>query len=143
MATQVIKEIKGFYYSQKYKTSIPLFNYISVNAKINNKNGSMDKHILGKQTKRNDGLDKYGRPKKSYWRGDLNEDQIKRIITSSIGKGKVYKMPDGSYRELIKYGMNVGKYVDVNGNSSPTQRFLIHYSSNGVHAYPCHPKKEA
>jgi len=141
MSTKTIREIKGFFYSQQHRARIPIFNAVEINTTVQQKD--MDKHISGKMTVKNGGIDKFGRPKKSYWRNDLNERQINEIVLSSVGKGKVFKMRDGSYRELIKYGQNIGKYVDLTtGSATNTDRFIIHYAKDGLHAYPCDPKKE-
>lgn len=139
MGNAVIRELIGFYVDSN-KIRRPLFRNLSVNTNIRQR--EMNKHIVNHMTARNGGLDQYGRPAKSYWRTDLSEQKINEIVQSSIGKGRVYSMPDGSYREIILYSTNIGQYVDKAGNITKTSKFIIHYSSNGVHAYPCNPKSK-
>ncbi len=71
----------------------------------------------------------------------MTEDQVWNLIESSIGTGKVVRFRDGSYREFIKYGETIGKYVDYSTKAiSSTSNFMIHYSKDGIHAYPYDPK---
>ena len=42
-------------------------------------------------------------------------------------------------KEVVDFGKIIGIWKDLNGNSAPTTKGMIHYSSRGAHIIPARP----
>lgn len=74
---------------------------------------------------------------------ELSNMEIQKIINNYSTKGKVYKEPDGQFKEIIKLDYNFGFYVDrASGKAIETHRGTIHYAKDGTHLVPADPSKE-
>ena len=74
----------------------------------------------------------------SYFTG-MNNKETLSFIESCIGKGLLYKMPDGSVVGVVKIGRIIGK-TKVKGSHKyiDTSVVMIRYSKQkGVHGFPC------
>lgn len=70
----------------------------------------------------------------------ISDNEIKRIVEEKAGTGSAY-IKNGSYKETIDAGKNVGTYLSARGEQMETTRLTIHYSSKGYHVVPAYPKK--
>ena len=63
-------------------------------------------------------------------------DDIQKLIDDFAGTGQ-WKTAN---KEMVDFGKNIGKYVDINtGEIIDTIRGIIHYSKKGVHIVPAKP----
>lgn len=67
------------------------------------------------------------------------------LLNKFAGKGRPIDASPGSlyYKELVDFGENIGVWKDkYNTLSLPTTKGTIHYSKDGAHIIPAHPKSE-
>jgi hypothetical protein len=87
--------------------------------------GKQGKHILGHNNY-------------TAGRSILNgtEDGAQKLVDEFAGTGQ-WKTAN---KEMVDFGKNIGKYVDINtGEILDTTRGIIHYSKKGVHIVPAKP----
>ncbi len=72
----------------------------------------------------------------------VNKMKIQEIINSKSLTGKVQKLKDGQYQELITADENFGVFCSlVTHEKIKTNRGVIHYSKDGTHLVPTYPEE--
>ena len=95
----------------------------------------------GKQGKHIKGHNNYI-PGRSYL--TIPESEIQELVNKCAGTGELQRTTSNKWKnkEVVTVDRDIGIYVDLNtGSEIETNRFVIHYSKNGVHIVPTRPKR--